>query len=256
VISITSTQLDAWLVAFLWPFTRTLGLIAASPVIGRPQFPARGKVALALLISIVVAPAIPALPKIDPSSWHGLFLLAHELVIGLALGFLVRLTFTAVELAADLIGLQMGLGFAQWYDTQSASTMPVLSRFFGIAATLTFLAIDGHLLLFAVLTESFTTLPIGGSATGAFWATLASKGGHLVFAALSLALPVIAALLITNLALGILSRAAPQLNIFAVGFPITLLAGLAAALFSVSYLLPVFEHLVRDTMEMMIQLRS
>jgi flagellar biosynthetic protein FliR len=256
VISITSTQLDAWLVAFLWPFTRILGLVAAAPVIGGPQFPARGKVALAILISIVVAPAIPALPKIDPASWHGLFLLAHELAIGLALGFLVRLTFTAVELAADLIGLQMGLGFAQWYDTQTAAAMPVLSRFFGIAATLAFLAIDGHLLLFAVLTETFTTLPVGGSATAAFWQTLASKGGHLVFAALSLALPVVAALLITNLALGILSRAAPQLNIFAVGFPITLLAGLAAALFSVSYLLPVFEHLVRDTLEMMIRLRS
>jgi flagellar biosynthetic protein FliR len=150
----------------------------------------------------------------------------------------------------------MGLGFAQWYDTQSSAAMPVLSRFFGIAATLAFLAIDGHLLLFAVLTETFTTLPVGGSATAAFWQTLASKGGHLVFAALSLALPVIAALLITNLALGVLSRAAPQLNIFAVGFPITLLAGLAAALFSVSYLLPVFEHLVRDTLEMMIRLRS
>jgi flagellar biosynthetic protein FliR len=150
----------------------------------------------------------------------------------------------------------MGLGFAQFYDAQSAAPMPVLGRFFGLAATLTFLAINGHLLLFGVLAESFTTLPIGGSATGAFWQTLASKGGHLVFAALSLALPVIAALLITNIALGILSRAAPQLNIFAVGFPITLIVGFAAALFSITYLLPVFEHLVLDTVEMMLQLRS
>jgi flagellar biosynthetic protein FliR len=255
VISVTSTQLDAWLVAFLWPFTRILGLIAAAPVTGRPQFPTRVKVALAVLISIVIAPTIPAMPKIDPASWHGLLVLAHELAIGVALGFLMRLTFTAVELAAELIGLQMGLGFAQWYDTSTAASMPVLSRFFGLAATLTFLAIDGHLLLFAVLAESFTTLPIGGSATGALWQVLAAKGGHLVFAALSLALPVIAALLITNLALGVLSRAAPQLNIFAVGFPLTLLAGLAATLFSVSYLLPVFEHLVRDTLEMMVRLR-
>ena len=256
MISVTSTQLDAWLVAFIWPFTRILGLIAAAPVTGRAPFPARGKVALAILISIVITPALPPLPKIDPSSWHGLFLLAHELALGLALGFVMRLVFTAVELAADLIGLQMGLGFAQFYDAQSAAPMPVLGRFFGLAATLTFLAINGHLLLFGVLAESFTTLPIGGSATGAFWQTLASKGGHLVFAALSLALPVIAALLITNIALGILSRAAPQLNIFAVGFPVTLIVGFAAALFSISYLLPVFEHLVLDTVEMMLQLRS
>jgi flagellar biosynthesis protein FliR len=255
VISITSTQLDAWLVAFLWPFTRILGLIAAAPVIGSPQFPARAKVALAVLVSIVITPGLPPLPKIEPSSWHGLFLLAHELAIGLALGFLMRLVFTAIELAAELIGLQMGLGFAQFYDTQAAASMPVLGRFFGLAATLTFLAIDGHLLLFGVLAESFTTLPIGGSASGAFWQTVASKGGYLLFAALSLALPVIAALLITNVALGILSRAAPQLNIFAVGFPVTLLVGFAAVLFSITYLIPVFEHLVRDTVDMMLQLR-
>ena len=256
MISITSTQLDAWLVAFLWPFTRILGLIAAAPVIGSPQFPTRAKVALAVLVSIVITPALPPMPKIEPSSWHGLFLLAHELAIGLALGFVMRLVFTSVEFAAESIGLQMGLGFAQFYDVQTAGSMPVLGRFFGLAATLTFLAIDGHLLLFGVLAESFTTLPVGGSATGAFWQTLASKGGYLLFAALSLALPVIAALLITNVALGILSRAAPQLNIFAVGFPVTLLVGFGAVLFSITYLVPIFEHLVRDTVDMMLQLRS
>ena len=256
MISITSTQLDAWLVAFIWPFTRILGLIAAAPVIGQPQFPARAKVGLAILISIVITPALPALPKIEPASWHGLFLLARELAIGLALGFLMRLVFTAVEFAAELIGLQMGLGFAQFYDTMNATSTPVLGQFFGFAATLMFLAIDGHLLLLSVLTESFTTMPVGGATSGAFWQTLSSKGGYLLFAALSLSLPIIAALLITNLALGILSRAAPQLNVFAIGFPVTLLVGLAATLFSVSYLLPVFAHLVRDTVDMMLQLRT
>jgi flagellar biosynthetic protein FliR len=255
VISVTSTQLDAWLVAFIWPFTRILGLVATAPVIGQPQFPTRAKVALAVLVSIVITPALPPLPKIEPSSWYGLYLLAHELAIGLALGFLMRLVFTAIEFAAELIGLQMGIGFAQFYDTLTATSSPILGQFFGLAATLTFLSIDGHLLLFSVLTESFTTLPIGGSATGTFWQTLASKGGYLLFAALSLGLPVIAALMITNLALGILGRAAPQLNIFAVGFPITLLVGMGAVLFSIGYLLPVFEHLVRDTINMMLQLR-
>jgi len=255
MISVTSAQLDTWLVAFIWPFTRILALIAAAPVTDRPEFPNRAKVGLAVLISLVVAPSLPVLPQIDPASWAGLFLLANELAIGLALGFLMRLVFTAVEMAADLMGLQMGLGFAQFYDISAAAPIPVLGRFFGLAAVLTFLAIDGHLLLFAVLSESFTTLPIGGGASGVFWKTLASFGGNMVFAALSLALPVIAALLITNLALGVLTRAAPQLNIFAVGFPITLMIGLVAAIFSISYLLPVFEHTVRDTVSMMLKLR-
>ena len=255
MISITSAQLDAWLVAFIWPFTRILGLIASMPVTGGPQFPARGKVALALLVAIVVAPALPPLPPIDPGSWHGLFMLAHELAIGLALGFLMRLAFAAVEMAADLIGLQMGLGFAQFYDVQSQSMTPVLGRFFGLAATLTFLAINGHLLLLSVLTDSFTNVPVGGGTGATFWGSLSSAGGHLLFSALSLALPIIAALLITNLALGVLNRAAPQLNIFAVGFPITLLVGMVAAVISMSYFLPVFEQLVGQALQVMLKLR-
>ncbi|MDB5904829.1 MAG: fliR, partial [Betaproteobacteria bacterium] len=102
MISITSAQLDAWLVAFIWPFTRILGLLAVAPVTGGAQFPARGKVGLAVLISLVVAPTITGLPKIDPASWAGLFMLAHELAIGVAIGFAMRLVFVAVEMAAKL----------------------------------------------------------------------------------------------------------------------------------------------------------
>lgn len=255
MITVTSEQLDAWLVAFIWPFVRILGLVATAPVTGGTQFPARAKVAFALLITLVVAPALPPHPKIDPASWHGLFMLAYELSIGVAVGFLMRLVFAAIELAADVIGMQMGLGFAQFYDVQAAAAVPVLGRFFGLAATLVFLAINGHLLLISVLIDTFTTIPVGGGVGQAFWGTLARWGGHMLFSALSLALPVIAALLITNLALGVLSRAAPQLNIFAVGFPVTLVIGFIAALFSISYLLPIFEHLVGQTTETLLGLR-
>jgi flagellar biosynthesis protein FliR len=255
VISVTSAQLDAWLVAFIWPFTRILGLLAVAPVTGGSQFPARGKVALALLMSIVIAPTIPTPPAIDPASWGGLFMLAHELLIGIALGFAMRLVFIAVEMAAELIGLQMGLGFAQFYDVHATSTQPILSIFFGLAATLTFLAINGHLLLFSVLADSFQTMPVGAGAGVAFWKTLASWGGYMIYAALSLALPVIAALLITNLGLGVLSRAAPQLNIFAVGFPITLVIGLFAAMLSVPFFLPIFEGLVGEVVTMLLRIK-
>jgi flagellar biosynthetic protein FliR len=255
MISVTSAQLDAWLVAFIWPFTRILGLLAVAPVTGGAQFPARGKVGLAVLISLVVAPTITGLPKIDPASWAGLFMLAHELAIGVAIGFAMRLVFVAVEMAAELMGLQMGLGFAQFYDVSAQAAVPVLGRFFGLAATLTFLAINGHLLLFSVLADSFTTIPVGSGTSAVFWKTLASWGGYMIYAALSLALPVIAALLITNLGLGILSRAAPQLNIFAVGFPITLIIGLVAAFLSVPYVLPIFEHLVGEVVNMLLSLK-
>src|SRR3954469_15060356 len=130
MITVTSTQLNAWLVAFIWPFTRILALLAVAPVTGGAQFPAQGKVGLALLISLVVAPTIPTLPKIDPGSWYGLFMLGHEIVIGLAIGFAMRLVFVAVEMAAELIGLQMGLGFAQFYDVAAAGQVSAVGRFF------------------------------------------------------------------------------------------------------------------------------
>jgi flagellar biosynthetic protein FliR len=255
VISFTSAQLDAWLVAFVWPFTRVLGLIAAAPVTNGPQFPTRAKVALALFVTIVIAPTLPPLPVIDPSSWGGLAMLARELAIGLVLGFMMRLVFIAVELAAEIMGMQMGLGFAQFYDVQMAAPVPVLGRFFGLAATLTFLAIDGHLLLLSVLAQTFTTLPVGGAMQASFWQALTAAGGFFVYAGLSLALPVIAALLVTNLALGVLSRAAPQLNIFAIGFPVTLMLGFAALLLSIPYFMPVFEQLVLRCAEMLLGLR-
>jgi flagellar biosynthetic protein FliR len=255
MISFTSAQLDAWLVAFVWPFTRVLGLLATAPVTSGAQFPGRAKVALALFITIVVAPTLPPLPAIDPGSWAGLGYLARELAIGLILGFMMRLVFVAVEMAAEIMGTQMGLGFAQFYDVQMAAPVPVLGRFFGLAATLTFLAIDGHLLLLSVLVETFQTMPVGGAIRATFWQTLASSGGFFVYAALSLALPVIAALLVTNLALGVLSRAAPQLNIFAIGFPVTLMLGFLAVLFSIPYFLPVFEQLVRRSAEVLLELR-
>jgi flagellar biosynthetic protein FliR len=255
MISFTSAQLDAWLVAFVWPLTRVLGLIATAPVTSGPQFPARTKVALALFITIVIAPTLPALPAIDPASWGGLAALARELAIGLVLGFMMRLVFIAVEMAAEIIGMQMGLGFAQFYDVQLAAPVPVLGRFFGLAATLAFLAIDGHLLLLSVLAETFKTMPVGGGMQASFWQTVAATGGFFVYAALSLALPVIAALLVTNLALGVLSRAAPQLNIFAIGFPVTLMLGFAAVLFAIPYFLPVFEQLVRQSANVLLGLR-
>jgi flagellar biosynthesis protein FliR len=254
MISITSAQLDAWLVAFVWPFTRILGLLATAPVTSGAQFPTRAKIALALFVTLVIAPTL-TLPAIDPGSWGGLAALARELAIGLVLGFMMRLVFVAVEMAAEIMGMQMGLGFAQFYDHHFAAPVPVLGRFFGLAATLTFLAIDGHLLLLSVLVETFTTLPVGGTMQASFWQTLVSAGGFFIYAALSLALPVIAALLVTNLALGVLSRAAPQLNIFAIGFPVTLMLGFAAVLLAIPYFLPVFEQLVRRCAEVLLGLR-
>lgn len=246
MLSVTSAQLNAWLAAFAWPFTRILALIAAAPLVGNQKFPARAKIGLAVLITLTLAPTLPPLPAIAPDAPMGIALLARELLIGLAMGFAMRLTFTAVEMAGELAGLQMGFGFAQFYDPQSTAHVPVLGQFLGLLATLAFLAMNGHLLLISVLAESFRALPIAPEPLQSGLGRLAAQwGGTIIHAAVLMSLPMIAALLVANLALGILTRAAPQLNMFAVGFPVTLAIGFGVLLASLPYFLPLFEHFVQ-----------
>jgi len=253
MLTVTSAQLDVWLAAFLWPFTRILALLASAPLAGNQKYPAQAKVGLAVLITIVVAPLLPPLPAVAPDSAAGLAILVQQLVIGLAMGFAMRLVFTAVEMAGELIGLQMGLGFATLYDPQNSTQMPVVGQFLGLIAALAFLAANGHLVVLSVLADSFNVMPIGASVLGpGAWKTLASWGGSIMYAALLLSLPLIAVLLTVNLALGVLSRAAPQLNIFAVGFPVTLMIGFGALLACMPYFTPVLEGLVRNGTEAML----
>lgn len=257
MLTLTSAQLNAWLAALMWPFIRILGLMIAAPLFGNDRFPVPVRIGLALFITLLVAPTLPPLPAVAPDSPAGLGLFAQQLLIGLAMGFAVRLIFTAVEMAGELIGLQMGLGFAVFYDPQNSGQMPVVGQFLGLVATLTFLAIDGHLLVIAVLADSFRVMPISPDAVDPqAWRTVAGWGGRILYAALLLSLPVVAALMTTNVALGVLTRAAPQLNIFAIGFPITLAIGFGALLLMLPYLTPVFGDLLQDALRLMLTFRS
>lgn len=254
MLTIGSVQLSAWLAAFLWPFARVLGLLIAAPVFGNPRFPLRVRLGLALLITVVVAPTLPPVPQVAPDSLAGLGIFAQQLLIGLTMGFAVRLIFTAVEMAGELIGLQMGLGFAMFYDPQNAGQMPVVGQFLGVLTTLIFLALNGHLLMLSALAESFRDLPVGTLPGSGRWLDIAGWGAGIFSAALLLAMPVIAALLTVNLALAALTRASPQLNVFAIGFPITLAVGFAALLLTLPWLTPGIEGLLRETMERLFSL--
>lgn len=236
MITFTSAQLDAWLTAFLYPMARILALLASAPVFNSAAQPTRIRLVVGLVITLAIVPVLPPLPTIPPGSWLGFAVLAQQVLIGLLLGFTLRIAFAAIDLAGELIGMQMGLSFAVFYDPQNAGQTPVLSEFLGLITTLVFLAMNGHLLTLSVLAESFRLLPVsttpfqaGGLAALLAWSsTLFSTG-------LLLAMPLIAALLIANLAMGVLARVAPQLNIFAVGFPVTLMAGFVVLMFSIPY---------------------
>lgn len=247
MISLTDAQLNAWLISFLWPLTRILGLIMVAPVFGHRAVPARVKVGLGIFIALIAAPALPPMPDVGLGSWHGLLILVQQFLIGIAIGFTMRVIFAAVEAAGEIIGLQMGLGFASFFDPQSAGQTMVLARFFNLLAILLFLAVNAHLLLLGVLVDSFQSLPVSTrplSAAGFY--SVATLGSSIFATGLQMALPLIAILLMTNLALGILTRSAPQLNIFAIGFPITLGVGLIALDTTLPYFAPQLEQMIQN----------
>lgn len=242
VFSVTSEQLTVWIAAFLWPFVRMLALVSTAPVFSERSVPRTVKVALAVLLAVVIAPTLAPLPNVPLVSAAGIWILVQQILIGVAMGFSMRLVFTIVQAAGEYVGLQMGLSFAAFFDPTSGGQTMVLARFLNVMATLIFLAVDGHLMLIMVLAESFRTVPIADAPLAASgWFVLVSAGGQIFADGLMLALPLIAALLTLNLAMGILNRASPQFSIFAVGFPITLLGGIAMLQFLMQYLGPFLE---------------
>jgi flagellar biosynthetic protein FliR len=251
MISVTSAQLDAWIVAFFFPLARILALLAAAPPFSNASVPSRSKLMLGLAISLALVPALPPMPAVSPSSGAGLMLIAQQMVIGTAMGFAMRLTIAAIDYAGEVIGLQMGLGFATFYDPDNAAQTPVLSNFISLLGLLVLFSINGHLMILVTLAESFNAIPVGGPfLAAATWSNFAHAGAIIFSSGLMLALPIVSALVITNTALGVLTRAAPQLNIFAIGFPLTLIAGFVVLILSLSYLagplVELFEHGLRS----------
>jgi flagellar biosynthetic protein FliR len=243
VLTVTEAQLHVWIAAFVFPLARILGLVAAAPVFNNAAVPMRVKLAFGLAVALALAPALPPLPDIAPASWHGLAILLREGLIGIALGFTMRLAFAAIDLAGELMGLQMGLGFAVFYDPQNAAQLPVVAQLAGMLALLVFLALNGHLAMLALLAESFSVLPVSAAALPATgWEILLRWGAAIFAMGVLLALPLVTALLIANISLGILTKAAPQLNLFAVGFPLTLMAGFAMLALTMPYFAPALER--------------
>lgn len=227
MVEVTFAQLQGWIMAFLWPFARITAFLAASPLWGHSSVPNQAKVGLAALVAMVIGPLI-ALPDVPLVSWAGLGIMVEQMLIGIAIGLVMHVTFAVVQATGEFIGLQMGLAFATFFDPSSGTNMVVLSRYLYMITLLMFLAFNGHLIVLEILATSFVTLPIGlgGFNAGAF-EMLVRYGGTIYMSGMLLALPLVGSLLIINLSLGILNRSAPQLTVFNIGFPTSLTVGLA-----------------------------
>jgi flagellar biosynthetic protein FliR len=237
MISLGTAQIDAWIAALIFPLARILAFVAAAPLWSTTSIPQRTRLMLGLAITLAIAPALPDMPAVAPATPAGLWILFQQMLIGIGMGFAARIVFAAFDMAGEFMGFQMGLGFATFYDPLRGSQTPVVAEFVGLIALLLFLSMNGHLLYFATLAQSFAAIPISATPlAAASWLNLAELGGQIFSAGLLLSLPVVVALMITNIALAVLTRAAPQLNIFALGFPLTLIGGFFALAISLNYL--------------------
>ncbi|MFO8004795.1 flagellar biosynthetic protein FliR [Thioalkalivibrio sp.] len=236
----TTAEITAWLGAFMWPFLRIGAMLLAAPLFSARTVTVRIRLGFALILAMIVAPLLPTPPAVEPLSMAGLTIAVQQVLIGLMIGFVLQMVFSALTQAGETIALSMGLGFASMVDPQGAQ-VPVVSTFFLIVSTLLFLALNGHVALIELTLMSFQTMPIGveGITRVDLW-SLVNWGSTMFAYALLVALPAVAAMLVVNVAMGVVTRAAPQLNIFAVGFPMMILLGFILILLSLPALLPQF----------------
>lgn len=235
-----------WAGLYLWPFLRVLSLFMAAPLFSHRSVPMRVKIGLGILIAVAIAPTLPVQQQVSLDSAQTLPLVLQQVLIGLALGFVVRLAMAGIELAGEMIGLQMGLSFAGFFDPQSQQGGNAVGSWLGVIAMLIFLGINGHLLLIHTLVESFNAFPVGdGMFSLGDVKSLVAAGGDVFRLGLQLALPFIAVLLIVNLSLGVMVRVAPQLNLMSIGMPATITTGFA----SLYLLLPYLEQPLTQALE-------
>ncbi|OQP30125.1 flagellar biosynthetic protein FliR [Pantoea latae] len=253
MVTLDSGQLVHWVSQFFWPLARMLALFATAPLLSERTISNRVKIGLAALITWLMVPVLPPV-EVTLFSSAGFWLLLQQMLIGVGLGFTMQLAFAAVRLSGEVIGLQMGLSFATFFDPGSRLNMPVLARFLDMLAMLLFLTFNGHLWLISLLADSFHTLPIGGGLLNANAFNALVKAGGLIFLnGMMLALPLIVLLLLINLVLGLLNRVTPQLSIFAVGFPITLTVGILTMGLMMPLVAPFCEHLFSEVFDLLAQ---
>ncbi len=249
MLNITSQEWYALINSFIWPLTRLLGVIAIAPPFGNNAVPVTIKLGFGVLLTMLVAPTLPA-NSTDPVSLGGMLILAGQFLIGISIGFVMRLAFSAIEMAGEVTGLTMGLGFATFFDPFSQGRTSAIAQYLVLIATLLMLSLNVHLSLIETLVLSFQSMPADVDVLRHFdFKHLTGLGGQIFAIGMQLSLPIIAALLLTNVALGILTRAAPQLNLFGIGFPITITVGFLMLGLITPYLMQPWTNLFQHSIE-------
>ncbi len=252
ILAYDYVTLESMLQSFIWPFIRISSMCMSMVIIGSVIISAQKRLIIALLITMVVVPVLPEMPKVELFGYDAFIISIHQVLIGLAVGFVSRLIFETFIVGGQVVAMSSGLGFAQINDPTSGVSVPAVGQFFLMLATLIFISVDGHLFMFELIVKSFETLPVTSSGLPLVSLAELIKFTSWVFAAgLMMALAAVISLLMVNLSFGILTKVSPTLNIFAIGFPIILTFGLLILWFTLSGFMSHFDQQMHRGKEIM-----
>ena len=227
MVTFAEAQVLGWITPWLWAFFRVLGLFTAAPILSMRSIPRRVRVGLAILVVVAAQPSLPEMPAVSINSAEALMVALQQVLIGLTVGFAARVIFAAIEFAGEIIGLQMGLNFASFFDPMSGGQATSVSRFYGTCAAWLFVVMNGHLMITAAVLQSFQTFPVSAEPLGFLRVLQPQVWGAEVFRlGLWVSLPIVAMLTLVNMVMGLIARVAPQMNIFSVGFPVSIGVGI------------------------------
>ena len=238
------------LINVLMPFVRLSAMLLSAPFFGARTIPVRVRIALAVVLTWVMVPGLPASDGIDVLGAEWWFLLIQQVLIGIAMGLVLQIAMSGIVLAGQNVATAMGLGFASSIDPQNGIQAAVVGQIYLIFGTLVFLATDSHLLLIRVLHESFTVYPINGLSFDIdLLMQVVSFSGYMFETGLLISLPVLIGVLLINIGFGVMTKAAPQLNIFSIGFPMSMIGGFLLILASLPAVMSAMEQTFMDVMD-------
>ncbi|WP_434357911.1 flagellar biosynthetic protein FliR [Parasalinivibrio latis] len=252
----TAAQFTAWLGQIWWPFLRIGGAMMLMPVFGSSHVPVRIRLIFTLMLAILAAPLMPQMPAVDPFSFDALIFAGQQVFIGAVMALLLDILFAVFTTLGQILSMQMGLGMAVMNDPVNGVGVPEIGKYYQLFALLLFLALDGHLVALDILVNSFKIWAVGDLPTQHALHVVIMRFGWMVGAALLLSLPALVAMLLVNVAFGVMNRAAPQLNIFSLGFPMTLLLGLVCLVLTISGVPQNFTTLCGNTLSLMANLEA
>ena len=234
----------------VWPLCRISSFLAVMFAVSGSSFPQMTRALLAFSITVCMLPNIPNLaPNSDPFTVYGIMVTIKECLIGICLGLCTLFISQAFIVAGQAVAMQTGLGFASLVDPVSGTNSPVVGQFFTVLCTLVFFSLNGHLIFFKLMLESFTTLPMGQFIPNSSIEEFLYFSGSMFKAGLAMSISAICTMLVVNFTLGVMTKAAPQLNIFSLGFAVTMIVGICVLFISLSSFMSNFTNNFNDVFD-------